>query len=135
FDDLRAAQSQLVQSAKLNALGEMASGVAHDFNNILAAILGRTQLLLRRAREPEVVRSLELIERTARDGAQTVRRIQEFTRVRHDEAEDAVDLNRIVLDVVELTRVSWESHAKARGVAVEIRTRLNATRGVTGNAG
>src|SRR2546427_4212747 len=47
YDELRATQAQLVQSAKLNALGEMAGGVAHDFNNILAAILGRTQLLLR----------------------------------------------------------------------------------------
>ncbi|MEO6462933.1 MAG: ATP-binding protein, partial [Candidatus Eisenbacteria bacterium] len=120
FEELRATQSQLVQSAKLNALGEMASGVAHDFNNMLAAILGRTQLLLTRATDPELRRSLELIEQTAQDGAQTVRRIQEFTRVRIDEALDEVDLHRILLDVVELTRPSWQTQAKARGVSIEI---------------
>ncbi len=134
FDELRATQGQLVQSAKLNALGEMASGVAHDFNNMLAAILGRTQLLLSREPEPELRRSLELIEQTAQDGAQTVRRIQEFTRVRLDEVFDEVDLNKILLDVLELTRPSWQSQAKARGVTVEIDRMLDARALIAGNA-
>ncbi|MEP7028056.1 MAG: ATP-binding protein [Candidatus Eisenbacteria bacterium] len=134
FEELHATQTQLVQSAKLNALGEMASGVAHDFNNLLAAILGRTQLLLSRATEPELRRSLELIEQTAQDGAQTVRRIQEFTRVRLDAVFDEVDLNRILLDVVELTRPSWQSQAKARGVAIEVEPALDSKLPVAGNA-
>jgi signal transduction histidine kinase/ActR/RegA family two-component response regulator len=135
FEELHAAQNQLVQSAKLNALGEMASGVAHDFNNMLAAILGRTQLLLQRVNEPELRRSIELIDQTARDGAHTVRRIQEFTRVRHDEAMDEVDLNAALRDVVELTRPSWQSLAKARGAAIVVEWNLKATRPVAGNAG
>ena len=48
YGELAAAQDQLVRTEKLRALGEMASGVAHDFNNVLAAILGRAQLLLER---------------------------------------------------------------------------------------
>jgi len=135
FEDLHATQNQLVQSAKLNALGEMASGVAHDFNNMLAAIMGRTQLLLKHVTEPDIRRSIELIDQTARDGANTVRRIQEFTRVRHDEALDEVDLNGVLRDVVELTRPSWQSLAKARGVAIAVDWRLEATRPVGGNAG
>jgi signal transduction histidine kinase/ActR/RegA family two-component response regulator len=134
FEELRATQSQLVQSAKLNALGEMASGVAHDFNNMLAAILGRTQLMLTRVDDPELRRSLELIEQTAQDGAQTVRRIQEFTRVRMDEVVDEVDLHRILLDVVELTRPSWQTQAKARGVVIEIVKEFAPEAKVAGNA-
>jgi len=134
FEELHATQGQLVQSAKLNALGEMASGVAHDFNNMLAAILGRTQLLLARVKDPEFRRSLELIEQTAQDGAQTVKRIQEFTRVRLDEVFDEVDLNRILLDVVELTRPSWQSQAKARGIAIGVEKELDAHCFVAGNA-
>src|SRR5262249_1921866 len=111
------------------------SGVAHDFNNMLAAILGRTQLLLQRVTDPELKRSIELIDQTARDGAHTVRRIQEFTRVRHDEALDEVDLNAVLRDVVELTRPSWQSLAKARGAAIQVEWRLEATRPVAGNAG
>lgn len=134
FEELRATQSQLVQSAKLNALGEMASGVAHDFNNMLAAILGRTQLMLARVEDAEMRRSLELIEQTAQDGAQTVRRIQEFTRVRMDEALDEVDLHRILLDVVELTRPSWQTQAKARGMTIDIVREFAPEASVSGSA-
>jgi signal transduction histidine kinase/ActR/RegA family two-component response regulator len=134
FEDLHAAQNKLVQSAKLNALGEMASGVAHDFNNMLAAILGRTQLLLQRVTEPELKRSIELIDQTARDGAHTVRRIQEFTRVRHDEAMDEVDPNAALRDVVELTRPLWQSQAKARGASIEVDWHVESSRPIAGNA-
>jgi len=48
FEDLRAAQEQLVESKTLRALGEMAAGVAHHLNNLLAIVLGRTQMLLMR---------------------------------------------------------------------------------------
>ena len=133
YEQLRATQSQLVQSAKLNALGEMAGGVAHDFNNILAAILGRTQLLLRDATEPEVRRQLQVIEQAALDGASTVRRVQEFTRLRQDEQFEPIDLNQVIRDVIEFTRPAWQTNAKKRGVSVEIRQFLDARQAVAGN--
>ena len=43
--ELKQAQDQIVQAEKLRAMGEMASGVAHDFNNVLAVVLGNIQLL------------------------------------------------------------------------------------------
>jgi signal transduction histidine kinase/CheY-like chemotaxis protein len=134
YDELRETQVQLVQSEKLNALGEMAAGVAHDFNNILAAILGRTQLLLRDAKDPVVVRQLKVVEQAARDGAQAVRRVQEFTRIRHDEGFTTLDLNAVLADVIELTRVAWETGAKARGVTVRVRREFAARRTIAGNA-
>jgi signal transduction histidine kinase/PAS domain-containing protein len=134
FEELRATQHQLVQSAKLNALGEMAGGVAHDFNNILAAILGRTQLLLQNVQDPEVRRQLSVVEQAALDGAQTVRRVQEFTRVRHDERFETLDVNTVLSGVIELTRPAWEAGAKRRGVSVEIRRELAAARAIAGDA-
>ena len=133
YDELRATQNQLVQSAKLNALGEMAGGVAHDFNNILAAILGRTQLILRVAENGEIRRQLQVIEQAALDGASTVRRVQEFTRLRQDEQFEPIDLAQVIRDVVEFTRPAWQTNAKKRGVTVEIREFLQATRPVAGN--
>jgi signal transduction histidine kinase len=53
----------------LSALGELASGVAHDFNNTLAGILGRAQLLQRTDDPEKVKRGLEIIIKTAEDGA------------------------------------------------------------------
>ena len=134
YDELRATQSQLVQSAKLNALGEMAGGVAHDFNNILAAILGRTQLLLRGAEDPAVSRQLHVIEQAALDGASTVRRVQEFTRLRQDEHFETLDINQVLRDVVEFTRPAWMTNAKQRGVTVEVRLFPDARQPVAGNA-
>ena len=133
-EDLHATQNQLVQSAKLNALGEMAGGVAHDFNNILSAILGRTQILLRQARDEETKKALSVIERTALDGAHTVKRIQEFTRVRHDESSESVSLNQVMLAVVDMTRTSWQAGALARGRHIQVETDLQARRPVSGSA-
>jgi signal transduction histidine kinase/ActR/RegA family two-component response regulator len=134
FDELRHTQTQLVQSAKLNALGEMAGGVAHDFNNILAAILGRTQLLLRTLDEPGTRRQLQVIEQAALDGAHTVRRVQEFTRVRIDERFEPLDVNSVIESVLELTRPAWMTNAKKRGITIHVRNRLTARQMVEGNA-
>ena len=133
YHELREAQSQLVQSAKLNALGEMAGGVAHDFNNILAAILGRTQLLLQGVSDPSERRQLEVIERAALDGAQAVRRVQEFTRVRQDEHFEALDVREVLQGVLELTRPAWEAESKRRGVTLTAVLDLRAGQLVAGN--
>src|SRR5258707_11876309 len=71
-------REQFGQIEKMSALGELASGVAHDFNNTLAGILGRAELLLRRANDPETRRGLKLIVQAATDGGKTVIRIQDF---------------------------------------------------------
>ena len=134
YDELRATQVQLVQSAKLNALGEMAGGVAHDFNNILAAILGRTQLLLQSVSDPEIRRQLGVVEQAALDGAQTVRRVQEFTRVRQDERFETLDVNRVLYGVIELTRPAWEAGAKRRGIVITMHLDLQAKQTITGAA-
>jgi signal transduction histidine kinase/ActR/RegA family two-component response regulator len=134
YHELREAQSQLVQSAKLNALGEMAGGVAHDFNNILAAILGRTQMLLQTVADPGERRQLEVIERATLDGAQAVRRVQEFTRVRQDEHFDTLDVGEVLEGVLELTRPAWETESKHRGITLDTRLELCAVQPVAGNA-
>jgi GAF domain-containing protein/CheY-like chemotaxis protein len=120
LDELRRTQEQLVRMEKLRALGEMASGVAHDFNNVLAVILGRVQLLQRKLEDPTFRRWLAIVEQAALDGAQTVRQIQEFTRVRRDQPTERVDLNQAVRDAVEMTRDRWQSESRSRGVEIRL---------------
>jgi len=127
-------RERLAQSEKLRALGELASGVAHDFNNLLAAVLGRVQLLRRRSFEPGVDRDLGVIETAAQDGRETVRRILEFSRVRHDRPLSVVNLAAIVGDALEMTRASWKGEAEARGVSIEVTRRLEPVPPVLGNA-
>lgn len=124
YSELAAAQDQLVRTEKLRALGEMASGVAHDFNNVLAAIVGRAQLLLTETRDPKHRRWLEVIERSGMDGAHTVRRLQEFTRIRRDQPVVAVSLNRVVQESLESTEPRWRDDARTRGVTIEVETSL-----------
>ncbi len=113
-------EEQLLQAEKLRALGEMASGVAHDFNNALASILGNTQLLLYTVEDKEVRESLKTIEKVAKDSAQTVKRLQEFTRRKGQEELFAVDVNAVVQDVIELTKPKWKDDAQKRGAKIEI---------------
>ena len=123
YGELAAAQDQLVRTEKLRALGEMASGVAHDFNNLLASILGRAQLTLQRLQDPQLRKWIQVIERAALDGAQTVRRLQEFTRIRRDQQRFvAVDLNEVVRGALEITQSRWREETRSRGVAVDVQT-------------
>jgi signal transduction histidine kinase len=116
---LEQSQRELVQTERLRALGEMAAGVAHDFNNLLAVILGRAELLLGRTREPDIARGLDIIRKAAQDGADTVRRIQEFTRTRTTRSFVEVDLGDIVREVIELNRARW-ADAAARGIPYDV---------------
>ena len=85
---------QMLQSEKLTALGQMAGGIAHDFNNLLQAILGYAQLMGKNPANVDVVRrGLDVIEAAATGGAETVRRIQKFARLRPDEPFVSLDLN------------------------------------------
>jgi GAF domain-containing protein/CheY-like chemotaxis protein len=120
LDELRRTQEQLVRIEKLRALGEMASGVAHDFNNVLAVILGRAQLLQRKLHDPTLLRWLDVVEEAALDGARTVRQIQEFTRARSDQPSQTVDLNQAVHDAVEMTRARWRDESQSRGVEIRL---------------
>ena len=124
YAELAAAQDSLLRAEKLRALGQMASGVAHDFNNLLAAISGRTQLLLGRIDDPVQKRWLQAIKRAADDGAQTVRRLQEFTRVRRDQPFVAVDLNEIIRGALEVTETRWREDAQSRGIVIAVETAL-----------
>src|SRR5256885_8361188 len=119
YGELASAQDQLVRTEKLRALGEMASGVAHDFNNLLASILGRAQLTLQRLQDPQLRKWIQVIERAALDGAQTVRRLQEFTRTRRDQPFVAVDLNEGVREALEVTQSRRRGGTRRQGAPAE----------------
>jgi len=127
YGDLRAAlraveesQHRIVQGERLRALGEMAGGVAHDFNNVLAIIVGRAEVLLNETEDPELQRQLHVIINVALDAAQTVRRIQEFTRVRRARPFQPVLMNQLVEEMVEVTRSRWKDEAQAKGIRYEM---------------
>lgn len=127
-------REQFSQIEKLSALGELASGVAHDFNNTLAAILGRAQLMAMRTRDPEVSRGLKIIAKAAEDGAKTVKRIQDFARQRRDHDFTPVAVDQLLLDVAEVTRPRWKDLSEANNVHISLDTQIRTKAMVNGDA-
>ncbi|HVF26946.1 MAG TPA: ATP-binding protein [Pyrinomonadaceae bacterium] len=111
---------QQAETEKMRSVGQLAAGVAHDFNNSLAAILGRTQLLLRNITDEKHRRGLEVIETAALDAAETVRRIQTFARRTPAQQLSGVSVARLINDAIQLTRTRWEDDARARGLRYDI---------------
>jgi PAS domain S-box-containing protein len=113
-------RERAARADKLRALGQLASGVAHDFNNSLAAILGRAQLILRRVEDQELVRNLDVIVTAAEDAAATVRRIQTFARKGSEAEMELLDVGSLLRDAVEITRTRWQNEVRAAGLDINV---------------
>jgi signal transduction histidine kinase/CheY-like chemotaxis protein len=121
FDELRHTQEALVRSEKLRAIGELASGVAHNINNVLTAVLGYAELIQEEAEAlPIVIQYARIIERAAMDGAEITRRMKQFARQETDTGKALFDLVVTVRDTVDLTRPVWQNQAMARGALIEV---------------
>lgn len=113
-------RERAARADKLRALGQLASGVAHDFNNSLAAILGRAQLLRRQTQDEALVRNVEIIQTAAEDAAATVRRIQTFARKSPAKEFEMVDVSSLLNDAIEITRTRWQNEARLRGLDYQV---------------
>lgn len=127
LENLKAAEDQVIRQERLRALGTMASGVAHDFNNSLVPILGFSELLLHHPEflrdEEKAHRYLRAMNTAANDAARVVARLREFYRHRDaDEALTAVKLDGIAREALTLTEPRWKGQAEAEGVEIKVVT-------------
>ena len=127
YDDLRQTQQAVMQQERLRALGQMASGIAHDINNAISPVALYTESLLER--EPglsERARDyLSTIQRAIDDVAQTVSRMKEFYRQREPQLTLApVRLNPLVQQVIDLSRARWNDMPQQRGIVIRMETEL-----------
>jgi signal transduction histidine kinase/FixJ family two-component response regulator len=123
YRELHAAQQSALQQERLRALGQIASGIAHDINNALAPVLGFTDLIERS--EPNVsargIRFLQTIKTAAQDIATIVGRMREFYRQRApDEPLVNLKLNTTVQEAINLTRPRWRDIPQQRGVIINL---------------
>ncbi|MBS0416152.1 MAG: response regulator [Proteobacteria bacterium] len=127
YDEVRQSQQAVLQQERLRALGQMASGIAHDINNAISPIALYTESLLER--EPGLSdrtrTCLVTIQRAIEDVAETVSRMREFYRVRAPEMNlTRVSLNRLIEQVIELTRARWSDLPMQRGVVITLQPNL-----------
>jgi signal transduction histidine kinase/ActR/RegA family two-component response regulator len=128
YDELRESQQSVLQQERLRALGEMASGIAHDINNAISPISLYAEALLSREKNMSAAgrSQLQIIQRAIDDVAATVVRMREFHRQREPQMSlTPVHLNEIVPQVVELTRARWSDMPQQRGVTIELRIELS----------
>ncbi len=122
YDDLRRTQQAVLEHERLRALGQMASGIAHDINNAISPVSVYVDALLTHESgfSPRARGQLEIIQRAVDDVAQTVARMGEFYRKRPAQLElQPVAINRVLREVLELTRARWSNIAQQRGVVID----------------
>jgi PAS domain S-box-containing protein len=127
YDDLRQTQHTVMQQERLRALGQMASGLAHDINNAISPVMLYTDALLER--EPDLgdrARDyLQIIRQAIENVADTVARMREFYRPREPQLQLApVSLNRMIEQVAALTQARWRDLPQQHGIAIEWRQEL-----------
>lgn len=127
YDDLRQTQQTVMQQERLRALGQMASGIAHDINNALSPMALYTESLLEREPNlsPRTREYLETAQRSIDDVTHTVGRMREFSRQREAELMlMPVDLNRLARQVIDLTRARWCDIPQKQGIVIQMQTEL-----------
>ncbi len=128
YDELRRTQATVVQQERLRALGQMASGVAHDINNALSPIVAYTDLMLHVTpdlRNDSTRRHLQIIHQCSIDIAQTVKRMREFYRRSETDKLSKVNVNQIIDETIEMTRPRWRDDAQRRGLSIHIDLQLD----------
>jgi len=129
YDDLRQTQAAVLQQERLRAIGQMASGIAHDINNAISpaslyaeALLEHSTTLSERDRE-----HLETIRQAIDDVAQTVGRLREFYRPRDTlPLHHRVNIKQLIQQVIDLTRARWSDIPQERGVVINLETDIAA---------
>ncbi|MCP4252571.1 MAG: GAF domain-containing protein [Candidatus Scalindua sp.] len=121
YEEEKEIQEKFVESEKLRALGLMTTGIAHDFNNRLAIITGNIDLIEIEEDKDKILKKVQIIKKTARDSAKTIRRLQKYARTKSDELElQAIKLNDLVREAIELSTPMWKDGVHAKGINVDI---------------
>jgi two-component system NtrC family sensor kinase len=102
-------ERQLYRSEKLASLGQLISGVAHELNNPLAAILGFAELCRDAKDKTEISRNLEVIDREARRTAHIVENLLSFSRQRHAQ-RTPVDIHELLERCFALMSYNFRMH-------------------------
>jgi signal transduction histidine kinase/ActR/RegA family two-component response regulator len=127
YNELRQTQQAVMQQERLKALGQMASGIAHDVNNALSPVVGFADLMLQdeHGLSSNGKKYLKHIRTAGEDIAHIIARLREFYRHRDDrESLQELNFNALVEQVVDMTRPRWRDIPQSRGATIELHTDL-----------
>ena len=133
--DRKRAEEELVRTQRLLAAGELSLGISHNLNNLLTGILGPAELIARVTQEEaDIQDQARLIVRAARRARDLVQRLSESAREAEGEDLEAVSVHGVMTDAVAVSRPRWKDEAEARGVRIELTTRMETVPAVAASA-
>ncbi len=128
--DRKRAEQLLLRSERLKAVGELASGVAHNFNNLLQIVLSSAQFALTRLVSGDVsgaIRDLEQIVESSHLGSQTVKQLQDFARIRTENGVRngrVFDLANVARNAIQMSRPWWQTKPERVGSKITLKSDL-----------
>lgn len=127
-------ESSIPHLEHMKVTGELASGAAHCLNNALSVIIGKGQMLQKQLKNTPHAQELKVILQAALDGANRIRRLQEFaSKGRVTGKLIAVDINQLIQEAVEIARPRFEVEAQAHGIHYETELSLGKIAPINGD--
>ncbi len=119
--ELAESRRALIQQERLRAIGELASGVAHAFNNTLNAMRLRLAIL---GADPKCqerhATDLATLNRIVQDASETIGRLQDFAQQRRDRPPESVDLARLIREAIDMAHSSVEERSSLFGASIRV---------------
>ena len=114
----------LLRSEKLKSMGMITSGIAHEFNNILAIVKGfATQIKKKCGNDEKLEKRVDTIIKATNDGVEIVRRMREYTNLELDNANFVpTDMRLLIKQSIGFTMPRWQNIANANGIHYKIDT-------------
>jgi DNA-binding response OmpR family regulator len=131
--ELRKFQSELVAQERYKAMGQMASGIVHDFSNVIAVMMGHSELYLSfpdlMSDHVRLTEAFQNISTAAEDASSIVRHLREFYKSYSQEGdlEPVVELDVAIRGALALTRPRWRDQAQSEGRHINISTEVDTT--------
>lgn len=127
------------QRHRMETLGRMTMGVAHDLNNLLSGLIGHVELLSEKIDDaqasPESLRtSLRTIEQSAEDGAALIDKLQRYIRQDTEKHFERLDLPTLIEDCITLTQPYWYNEPRREGIEIEVERTLAEVPDIKGSA-
>jgi PAS domain S-box-containing protein len=119
-------ENLLIQAERLRAVGELAGGVAHNFNNMLQIVMGNAQLAASNCEVGDIGElrvNLDQIEKVSRVAAETVKRLQYFAGTRNTGSSAKIfDVTTTVQQAVDMCQIWWKTTPEKEGIHIEVAT-------------
>jgi PAS domain S-box-containing protein len=101
-------EAQIIQSTKMSAVGQLAAGIAHEFNNILTGIIGYTSFAMSRTSIDQVRRDLKIVEKASSRAVEIVNKLLSFSRQKEERFQLA-SVDEVIEDTLALIEHTFQS--------------------------